>query len=77
MIAIDDDAIEIQYLDGTVEGLDHDAWLTLSPKEINPPREALAQDYQDDGGEEHPHYSLGDLESDPIDWPANYDEYDD
>lgn len=70
----DDDAIEIQYLDGTVEELDHDAWLTLLPREINPPREALAQSDEDGGNEDH--YGLDDVDADD-DWPGEYDEYDD
>lgn len=72
----DDDAIDIQYLDGTVEELDYDAWLTLLPREINPPRGALVRSYDDDSSENH--YDLDDEDTDPAsDWPDEYVEYED
>lgn len=49
VITVDEqeDAIEIQYLDGSLEELDDDAWSSLAPKEIDPPREAVDGAYDD------------------------------
>lgn len=43
VVAVDEqeDAIEIQFLDGSVEELDEDGWSTLEPKVIDPPREVF------------------------------------
>ena len=54
VVAVDeqDDAIQIQYLDGSLEELDDDTWQSLEPKVIDPPREAMANAYEGDEGEE-------------------------
>ncbi len=35
----DDDTLELQYYDGTVEELDMDTWETLQPEPIEPPED--------------------------------------
>jgi len=51
VVAVDEqeDAIEIQFLDGSVEELDEEAWSSLAPKAIDAPRDAPGQD-EDEGG---------------------------
>jgi Family of unknown function (DUF6763) len=56
VIAVDeqDDAIGIQYLDGSLDELDSDTWLGLDPKVIDPPREFMGDTYEgDEGGENY------------------------
>ncbi len=47
VVAVDphDDAIDIQYLDGTIEEWDRDAWDSMSPSVIAPPHGVLAEAY--------------------------------
>ena len=49
VVAVDpqDDSIEIQYLDGSLEELDSDAWQSAEPKVIDPPHEAMGDDYEE------------------------------
>lgn len=35
----DDETLELQYYDGTVEELDRDAWALLNPEPIEPPED--------------------------------------
>ncbi len=35
----DDDTLELQYFDGTIEELDLDAWETLHPQPVEPPED--------------------------------------
>jgi len=51
VIAVDGDAIEIQYLDGSVEELDREAWGDALPRKIAPPHEMLRDE---EGEAEHP-----------------------
>src|SRR3569832_513233 len=51
VIAVDGDAIEIQYLDGSVEELDREAWGDALPRKIAPPHERLRDE---EGEAEHP-----------------------
>lgn len=67
-----DDAIEIQYLDGAVEELDEDTWESLNPQVIDPPHEALAGAYGDEDGEGDAD-ELGDAGN--LGWPGAFDEY--
>ena len=69
-----DDAIEIQYLDGSLEELDDDTWVSLNPKVIDPPREALAEAYGDED-DEGGFNDAADLDSHEGDWPGAVDEY--
>ncbi len=39
VIAVDDDAIEIQYFDGGIEGLDMASWQEMELEEIEPPED--------------------------------------
>jgi len=73
VVALDeqDDAIEIQYLDGSLEELDEDTWESLNPQVIDPPHEALADAYDDeDEGDYNEVADPGDL-----DWSGAFDEY--
>ena len=78
VVALDpqEDAIEIQYLDGSVEELDADAWQSVEPKVINPPHEAMTADYEEDGGFEEDYHDLVDLDSNDREWSGLFDEYD-
>lgn len=75
VVAVDekDDGIEIQYLDGSIEELDEDSWESLSPKVIDPPHKALAEDYEEEEGE--PEYDDVDLDEDEDRWSRPFDEY--
>jgi hypothetical protein len=76
VVAVDeqDDAIQIQYLDGSLEELDDDTWLNLEPKVIDPPREALADAYEGDEGEED-YSEVSDLEAGEGEWSSAFDDY--
>ncbi len=74
VVAIDDDGIGIQYLDGMLEELDSDDWDSLSPREVSPPREALAQDYEH-GGDEYETYDFEEEEAEhDTDWRYGSDD---
>ncbi len=47
VVAVEDDAVEIQYLDGTVEELDRDEWESVAPRAIDIPDDMLADEDQD------------------------------
>ena len=66
-----DDAIEIQYLDGSLEELDEDTWESLNPRIIDPPHEALADAYDEDGDEDYNEVA----DSGDMDWSGAFDEY--
>lgn len=51
VIAVDDDAIAIQYLDGSVEELDRETWGDALPRKIAPPHKMLLDE---EGEAEHP-----------------------
>ena len=76
VVAVDphEDAIEIQYLDGSVEELDADAWQSAEPKVINPPHQAMAADYEEDGGHEEDYHNIVDLDSNDREWSGLFDE---
>ena len=78
VVALDpqEDAIEIQYLDGSVEELDSDAWMSVEPKVINPPHEALAADFEEEGIFEEDYHDVVDLDSNEREWSGLFDEYD-
>ena len=78
VVALDpqEDAIEIQYLDGSVEELDSDTWLSAEPRMIDPPHESLADDYDEEGGFEEDYHDLVDLDSSEREWSGLFDEYD-
>lgn len=69
-----DDAIEIQYLDGSLEELDDDVWESLDPKVIAPPREALAEASDSDEGEADYEDAI-DLDGNEGDWSSSLEEY--
>jgi len=77
VVAMDphEDSIEIQYLDGSVEELDLDAWQGVEPKMINPPHEALAADYDEELGFEEDYHDVVDLDSNDREWSGLFDEY--
>jgi hypothetical protein len=77
VVAVDpqEDAIEIQYLDGTVEELDTDTWQSVEPKVIDPPHEAMEGDFEEAGGHEEDYHDLVDLDSSDRDWAGLFDEY--
>lgn len=77
VVAIDqhEDAIEIQYLDGSVEELDADAWQSVEPEVINPPHEAMAADYEEEGEFEEDYRDIVDLDSNDREWSGLFDEY--
>jgi len=77
VVAVDpgDDAIEIQYLDGSLEELDEDTWAGMDPKAIDPPHEAMAENFEEEGADEGKYQDLVDLDSNDREWPALYDEY--
>ena len=76
VVAVDeqDDAIEIQYLDGSLEELDDDTWQSLEPKVINPPREALADAYEGDEDDED-FSEASDLDGGDGEWSGSFDDY--
>ncbi len=66
----DDDTVEIQYFDGTVEELDLDAWAELEIEPAEPPEDwsgSLDIDREDYGV---------DLEQNPDSWSSPLDEFD-
>ncbi len=71
VVAVDanDDAIDIQFLDGTIEELDRDTWDSMEPVVIAPPHGVLAEAYD---GIEYDQGGYDDLldEDDPMmdDW---------
>ncbi len=75
VVALDDkdDSIEIQYLDGALEELDEDSWLSLHPKVIDPPHESLAEDYEGAEGEQD-YNDIVDLEGNENEWPGSFDD---
>ena len=77
VVAIDshEDSIEIQYLDGTLEELDSDTWLSVEPKVIDPPHEAMEGEYEEEGGHNEDYHELVDLDSNNRDWAGLFDEY--
>ena len=77
VVAVDtqEDSIEIQYLDGAVEELDADAWQSVEPKVVNPPRQALGGDYEEDDGLEEDYQDVVDLDSNDREWSGIFDEY--
>lgn len=77
VVAIDphEDAIEIQYLDGTVEELDTDAWQSVEPKVIDAPHEAMEGDFGEEVTHEEDYHELVDLDSNDRDWTGLFDEY--
>jgi len=77
VVAIDpqEDAIEIQYLDGSLEELDTDSWQSVEPKVIDAPHEAMSSDYEEDRGYEEDYHDLVDLDSSDRDWAGLFDEY--
>ena len=76
VVAVDpeDDAIEIQYLDGSLEELDVDSWAGMDPKVIDPPHEALAENYKEEGDKGN-YQDLVDLDSNDREWSGLFDEY--
>lgn len=74
VVAIDvkDEAIQIQYLDGSVEELDGDDWESLDPTVIDPPREAIAEAY-DEGESEYD--DVADHEGAEGDWSGPLEDY--
>jgi len=72
-----DDAIEIQHLDGSLEELDEDAWEDLSPKAIAPPHEspATAEGYDGDDGNEADLHDMIDLDGSGSEWAGSLDDY--
>ena len=77
VVAVDpqEDSIEIQYLDGSLEELDTDAWQSAEPKMIDPPHEALADDYDEGGDFEEDYHELVDHDSSDREWSGLFDEY--
>lgn len=74
VVAVDDDAIEIQHLDGTVEALDHDDWYGLLPREIAPPHEDLLD--EDDQGQRPRHHASERARRPFDDWSEPLDDED-
>lgn len=50
VVAVEEDAVEVQFLDGSVDELDRETWAELLPRRIAPPHEAAT----DDEAPEHP-----------------------
>lgn len=77
VVAVDpqDDSIEIQYLDGSLEELDSDAWQSVEPKVIDPPHETMGDDYEERAGFEEDYHELVDLDSNDREWSGLFDEY--
>ena len=70
-----EDAIQIQYLDGSLEEWDDDTWSSLEPQIIDPPREAMTDTY--DGEEDAEDYhETRDIEGADGDWSGAFDDYD-
>jgi hypothetical protein len=78
VVAVDpqEDSIEIQYLDGSLEELDSDAWHSVEPKVIDPPHEAMGDDYEERADFEEDYHELVDLDSNEREWSGLFDEYD-
>ena len=78
VVAVDpqEDSIEIQYLDGSLEELDSDAWHSVEPKVIDPPHEAMGDDYEERADFEEDYHELVDLDSNDREWSGLFDEYD-
>ena len=70
-----DDAIEIQYLDGSLEELDEDSWVSLEPKVIDPPHEALSDSYDGDNRPEADYHEMVDLDNGYGEWSGTFDDY--
>ena len=71
-----EDAIEIQYIDGTLEELDTDSWLSVGPRVIDPPHEAMEGDFEEEAAHhEEDYHDLVDLDSNDRDWSGLFDEY--
>lgn len=67
----DEDIIEIQYPDGTIEELDFEAWEELAPDPIEAPADWVGA-YED--LEEEEEYTSGDEEPEDEEWDEPYDE---
>ena len=76
VVAVDprEDAIEIQYLDGSLEELDTDYWQSAEPKVIDPPHEVMGGDYEGEPEYEEDYHELVDLDSTNRDWAGLFDE---
>jgi hypothetical protein len=55
--------------------LDSDAWQSAEPKVIDPPHEAMGDDYEEHGGVEEDYHELVDLDSSDRGWSGLFDEY--
>lgn len=77
VVAVDpqDDTIEIQYLDGSLEELDTDSWYGSEPKVIDPPAETMGDDYMEAREHDEDYHELVDLDSNDRDWAGLFDEY--
>ena len=67
----EDDTLELQYYDGTVEELDPEAWGSMNPESIEPPEDWTGP--VDDVERDDLGYSETDME--PDDWTGDADEY--
>jgi len=78
VVAVDEqeDAIQIQYLDGAVEELDDDTWSSLEPKIIDTPREAMADGYDGEEDTDEDFNEVSDLDSMEGGWSGTYDDFD-
>lgn len=72
VVAIDDDTIEIQYLDGDVEEIDFETWELLCMTPSAAPHDGVGP--FDDLVDENEGYQLNE-ELKPISWDNMYDEY--
>ena len=65
----DEDIIEIQYYDGTIEELDFEAWEDLNPDPIEAPEDWIGP-YDEDEEEDH---DYGDEETEEDEWEEPFD----
>jgi len=67
----DEDIIELQYQDGTIEEIDFTAWEELNPNPIEPPDDWVGP-YDED--EEEEEYDYGGEEAEDAEWEEPFDE---
>lgn len=68
----DEDIIEIQYEDGTIEELDFEAWEELAPDPVEAPTEWIGP--YDELDEEEEEFTQGREDSEEEEWDEPYDE---
>jgi hypothetical protein len=67
----DDETLELQYYDGTVEELDRETWELMEPEPIEPP-----EDWTGSMDLSKEDYSAPDIAAEPGDWLSQLDRID-